>query len=154
MVNVEIITNKIKNMIKKIIIGTLVLSSLAFSSIVFAENVNPNITSNQATIIACVAPAVATREAAIQSAFGTFSTSMTSAFTKRSSDLATAWTLTDRMARDTAIKSAHLAFKNSSIEAKKTYNNARKATWQQFSTARKACKAPATGENIGVDAIQ
>ncbi len=139
-------------MIKKIIGGALVVSSLMVGMVAFAQNTNKG--ANQATMIACVAPAVATREAAIQSAFSTFSTSMSSAFTKRASDLATAWTLADKTARDTAIKSAHSVFKESSSTAKKTYNTARQSAWQQFSTARKACKAPATGENISVDAIQ
>ena len=139
-------------MIKKIIGGALVVSSLMVGMVAFAQNTNKG--ANQATMIACVAGAVATREAAIQSAFSAFSTSMTSAFTKRASDLATAWTLTDKTARDTAIKSAHATFKDSSSTAKKTYNTVRQAAWQQFSTARKACKAPATGENISADAIQ
>jgi hypothetical protein len=141
-------------MIKKIIGGALVISSLMFGLIALAETTNTNKGANQTTMIACVAPAVATREAAIQSVFSTFSTSMSSAFTKRASDLATAWTLTDRTARDTAIKSAHSVFKESSRTAKKTYNTARQSVWQQFSTARKACKAPATGENTSADAIQ
>ena len=141
-------------MIKKIIGSVLVVSSLMIGSLALAQTTNSNNGANQATMIACVAPAVATREAAIQSAFSTFSTSMTSAFTKRASDLATAWTLTDRVARDTAIKSAHATFKGSSSTAKKTYNTARQAAWQQFSAARKACKAPATGENVNMDAIQ
>ena len=139
-------------MIKKIIGGALVVSSLMVGMVAFAQNTNKG--ANQATMIACVAPAVATREAAIQSAFSTFSTSMTSAFTKRASDLATAWTLTDKIARDAAIRTAHSTFRDSSSTAKKTYNTGRQAAWQQFSTARKACKAPATGENISADAIQ
>lgn len=141
-------------MIKKIIGGVLVVSSLAFGLVAFAQNTNTKKGANQATIIACVAPAVATREASIQSAFSTFSASMTSAFTKRASDLATAWTLTDKTARDTAIKSAHATFKDSAIAAKKTYNTARQTAWQEFSIARKTCKAPATGENVSMDAIQ
>lgn len=141
-------------MIKKIIGGVLVVSSFAVGLVAFAQNTNINKGTNQATIIACVAPVVATREATIQSAFSTFSTSMSSAFSKRASDLATAWTLTDKIARDTAIKSAHSVFKDTSSTAKKTYNTARQGAWQQFSIARKACRAPATGENVSMDAIQ
>ena len=85
-------------MIKKIIGGALVFSSLMIGSVVLAQTTSTNKGANQTTMIACVAPAVATREAAIQSAFSTFSTSMSSAFTKRASDLATAWTLADKTA--------------------------------------------------------
>ncbi len=141
-------------MIKKIIGGALVVSSLMVGLVAFAQNTNTNNVANQTTMMACVASAVAVRESAIQSAFSAFSTSMSSAFTKRASDLATAWTLTDRTARNTAIKSAHSVFKESSSTAKRTYNTARQTAWQQFSTARKACKAPPTGENITVDIIQ
>jgi len=138
-------------MLKKIIGSVLVISALMVGLVAFAQNTPAG--ANQPTTLACVASAVAAREAAIQSAFGTFSTTMTSAFTKRASDLATAWTITDKTTRNTAIKIAHTTFRASKIEARKTYNTARQTAWQQFSAARKACKAPATGEDNSVDAL-
>ena len=151
---VEIIINKIKNsMIKKIIGGVLVFSSLMIGSVVFAQTTSTKQVANQATLIACVAPAVATREAAIQSAFSTFSTSMNSAFTKRAADLAAAWALTDKVTRNTAIKTADSLFRQSVITAKQTYNTARLTARQQFTTSRKACGAPAVVENTSADAI-
>lgn len=134
-------------------VGVLVFSSLMIGSVVFAQTTNTKQQANQATLIACVAPAVATREATIQSAFSVFSASMTSALTKRTSDLAAAWALTDKIARNTAIKTADSAFKVSASAAKQTYNAARLTSRQQFTTSRKACGAPAVVENTSADAI-
>ena len=53
-------------MIKKIIGSALVVSSLMIGSVVLAQTTaTTNKGANQATVIACVAPAVATRETAI-----------------------------------------------------------------------------------------
>ncbi len=136
-------------MLKNVITST-VLFLFAFVNISFAQDVT---TTSQTDNTNCVASAIAVRETAIQTAFTNFSSSMSSAFTKRASDLATGSVLTDRIARNSAIKNAGQSFRNSSISAKKTYNTARQSAWQQFSTARKSCKAPATGESVNMDLI-
>ena len=102
-------------------------------------------------MLTCAASAVASRETAIQSALSTFSGSMTSAFSARASALASAWTATDLKARNQAIKDAWSTFGKAKTAARKSYNTATNAAWSQFSTARKTCKAPSTGENAGVD---
>ena len=139
---------------KKIIILSLLIASFALSAVAFAETTKTVKTANQAVVLSCVSSAVATRESEIQTAFSSFSTTMTSAFSKRATDLLAAWTITDKTARNSAIKTATTNFKQTSSAAKKTYNTARQAAWSKFSAARVSCKAPSTGENPAIDSIQ
>lgn len=131
----------------------VIVSGMILSSTVFAATATTT-ASGRTEVVACVASAVSVRESAMQSAFTSFSGSMTAAFSKRAADLSSAWALTDKTARTNAIKAVGSAFKESSAASKKTYNAARVAAWNQFSTSRKACKAPATGENQDLDIIQ
>lgn len=140
--------------IKKIIILSLLIVSLTFGSVAFAETTKIDKTAVQVTMTNCVSSAVAIREAEIQTVFSNFSSTMTAAFTKRATDLAAAWALTEKTTRNNAIKVATTNFKQSANTAKQIYNSARTAAWGQFSASRIACKAPATGENSGVDVIQ
>jgi predicted negative regulator of RcsB-dependent stress response len=143
---------------KKILIATSIalLASVVLGGVAFADlTVNQaNTTStNSSMMLTCVATAVAKREAAIQSAFSTFSSSMTAAFQTRSTALAAAWAMTDKTARNSAIKAAWSTFNESAKMAKRTYNTDRLSTWNQFSTDRKTCHAPATGESASADSI-
>ena len=132
-------------MFKKIIVSVLIVSSLAVGLSVFAETEGNN--NNSAAMASCVAPAIAIRESAIQSAFSTFSTAMSGALTARASDLAAAWQATDKTSRNKAIKAAWSKFRTSSRTARQAHNTAVKSAWSAFERARKACKAPSTGES-------
>ncbi len=142
---------------KKIIItsSAVLLAFTLISGIALAQNTTaPTATTgNQAATLSCVASAVAKRESAIQAGFTALSSSWNLALTTRASDLAAAWAMTDKTARNTAIKDAWKKFTASKKAARKAYNDARKASWSQFSTDRKACKASNTGENSGGDAL-
>ena len=61
--------------------------------------------------------------------------------------------MTDKTTRKQAIKDAWKSFSDSKMTAKKTYNDARKAAWVQFTTDRKDCNTSNTGENAGGDAL-
>jgi hypothetical protein len=95
-------------------------------------SVNPN--------MLCVQTAVATREAAIGTAFTTFSTSMSSALSTRATALNTAWGMTDAKARRTARNEAWVNYKKASQAAKSTMKTSKKSAWTTFQTASKACK--------------
>lgn len=126
----------------KIAISSITLFSLIIGAVVLAANTFD---------INCVKTAVDKREVAIQSAFDAFSVSVKSALQIRQTELSAAWGITDKKERNTAIKNAWKKFRTNKKDIVKIFNNARKATWSQFNTERKACKAPSTGESQGND---
>ncbi len=144
---------------KKIIISTSValVACALLSGIVLAETqtngTQPAPTASQTSMLSCVATAVAKRESAIQSAFSTFSTSITAALQTRASELASAWSMSDKTARNKAIQDAWKKFSDSKKAARTTYNSAMRTAWNEFATDRKACKAPATGESQSTDSL-
>ncbi len=144
--------------IKKYMIGVGVIALIlgGAASLVLAENTGTTTSTagnNQTINLSCIASAVAKRESAIQSAFSAMSSSWSSALATRASDLSSAWAMTDKTARNSAVRAAWKKFQDSQKAAKKAYNDARKAAWSQFTTDRKACKVSTTGENSGVDAL-
>ena len=87
----------------------------------------------------CMATAATTRDTAIAAELQ----KVVTAIQKRGTDLAAAWAKTDAKERRTAIKAANEAFKGTW----KTFNASRKAAWEAYRKAAKACKA--TGEDVG-----
>lgn len=90
----------------------------------------------------CVQSAVATREAAIQKAFGAYSSSIALALTDRASALNTAWGITDGPERRATRKSAWEAYRSANQSARATMKSSKKAAWETFRTASKNCKVP------------
>ena len=129
----------------------IVLFSIAFLSLIAGGIVSAQTTNKPSFDINCVKTAVDKRETAIQSTLDAFYNSVKSAFQARKTALLTAWGITDAKQRQVAIKDAWKTFTTAYKTARKTFNTARAAAWKQFATDRKACKAPATGENQGSD---
>src|SRR5438132_474628 len=131
---------------KKIVAITsfAVLACMTMASVAFAADVTTNTTgttsSADTAMLACGATAVATREAAAQSAVTKLSTDWSAALQTRASDLTNAWKMTDRTAMKAAIKDAWKKYTMAQKAAKKTYNDARKAAWNKFSADWKMCR--------------
>lgn len=134
-------------MMKKIISGAIVAASLASALPAFATegamttSIN---TTSQATVIACIAPAVATREAAVAAAFATFSGAQSAALTARASALQAAWALTTNKEVRTAVNKAWTDYRTAHKAAVKAHTTAVNTAWSTFRTARKACKPGVT----------
>ncbi|MFM2423810.1 MAG: hypothetical protein RLZZ70_197 [Candidatus Parcubacteria bacterium] len=88
----------------------------------------------------CMATAVATREAAIGSAWKDFSADMTSALTKRTEAMVAAWNGSDTGSRE-ALKKAWATWRTDSKAAHTGLKADRKAAWDAFKkTAKDSCK--------------
>ena len=89
--------------------------------------------------IACVAAAVAAREAALATAASANAQALTSAYSARASALATAYTQTEREAIKKSVKSSWANFGAALRLAQRGWKNAQKTAWTQFKAAIKAC---------------
>jgi len=90
---------------------------------------------------ACVAAAVATREAALGSGIGANGTAISEAYAARATALASAYVSTTRpKAIKRSVKSAWDTFGAAQRLAKKSWQTSREAAWKQFRTDVKACK--------------
>lgn len=107
--------------------------------------------------IACIAPAVTTREAAIGSAFAAFSAAQTTALSTRAAALQAAWALTDLSSHNAAVKAAWSAYRTAHKTAVQTHNTATKAAWSTFRAAVLVCKPAKTVQvetQSGTDNVQ
>jgi hypothetical protein len=105
----------------------------------------------------CMATAVATREASIMTAWGTYSTSIVSSLTKRADALSDAWNASS--SKD-LVKSAWSTWKSDKKAADTALKNSRKTAWDTFTTtAKNTCKTtlpteekltPATSDSIAL----
>ncbi len=95
--------------------------------------------------IICVGSAVATREASLDAAEINLTSALNSAYSTRASALASAYALTtgSDVVR-AAVKVAWKAFSSSTQSARKSWNSARMTSWQAFTAAARACKAPSS----------
>ncbi|MEK7167297.1 MAG: hypothetical protein AAB732_02710 [Patescibacteria group bacterium] len=150
---------------KKILISTLFVFvfvfTIAFSAI--AEENTPTTNTINTTIapkksiapkkidLTCVKTAVEKRETAIIATVDVYATSIKSAFETRKTALLAAWGITDQKARNIAIKNAFAKNRVAKRTALRIYKKTRLTTWQNFTKARIACKAPATGEDMSTD---
>ncbi len=88
----------------------------------------------------CMATAVATREAAVSTAWTDFSADMTSALTKRSNAMVAAWNSTSTKGRDD-VKKAWTTWRSDRDAARTGLKADRKAAWEAFKkTAKDTCK--------------
>ncbi|OGG49687.1 hypothetical protein A2763_03335 [Candidatus Kaiserbacteria bacterium RIFCSPHIGHO2_01_FULL_54_36] len=106
--------------------------------------------------IACVAAAVAAREASLQAGISTNMQDVTAAYTTRASALASAYTQTGNDAIRKAVKSAWNSFNGAMRLAHKSWQKTQQSAWSGFKTALKACGSNASSiadsANASVDA--
>ena len=93
--------------------------------------------------VACVAAAVAAREAALGTAASANAQALTTAYSDRASALAAAYTQTGKDAIRKAVKNAWSHFGAALRLAHKSWKSAQQAAWSHFRTAVKACGAGA-----------
>lgn len=89
--------------------------------------------------IACIAAAVAAREAALGTAASANAQALTSAYSARASALASAYSQTGNDAIKKSVKSSWANFGAALRLAQKSWKGAQKMAWTQFKTAIKAC---------------
>ena len=133
-------------------LGLVALASvLTFSSLAHADNDNRrnewrhNRQNNTGTVLTgahldCVRTALTTREAGVRSAYSTLSTTLLAGLDTRAAALNTAWTLTDRTARKSAIDTAWSGWNSTAKSAREGFKKSRKSTWETFRNSVKACK--------------
>ena len=91
--------------------------------------------------LTCMQTAVDARETAVAAAFTGFNTDVQAALTARKAALHDAWGITDKAARNTAVKAAWSAWKSASKAAHAKLRTARKTAWTTFqTTAKSTCK--------------
>ena len=118
--------------------------------------VHATTTAGTSVNIACIAAAVAAREAILQTAIGTNGTDISAAYSARASALASAYVQTDTSAIRKAVKTAWTTFSAALRVAHKNWKTAQQGAWSQFKTALKACGGSATtvsdSANASIDA--
>lgn len=91
--------------------------------------------------VSCMQTAVGAREDALIDAFDAFNEDVSSALTARKTALNTAWGITDKAERQTAIKKAWTDWKSAKKSAHTELKNERKEAWATFkTTAKTSCK--------------
>lgn len=126
-----------------------VLTALFFLSVVPAIAQQQDAATAQR--LACMRTAVEKREDAIGAAWDKLSNAVKAAFGTRKSELLIAWGMTNRQARNVAIRQAWDKFRKSRKDARREHDVVVKAAWTQFVTERKACKELPTGEDLRLD---
>ena len=105
--------------------------------------------------VACIAAAVAAREAALGIAAGANAEALTSAYSARASALASAYSQTGNEAIKKSVKSSWANFGAALRLAQRGWKNAQKTAWTQFKTVIKACGPAAVSiadtANAGAD---
>lgn len=98
---------------------------------------------------ACMSAAVEKRDNSIIASVDTYATSVKTALQTRRDALKAAWLLTEKDARESAIKAAHKAFQGTWKKAADGVRKARKEAWSVFKNDAKACKLPVGAESSG-----
>lgn len=100
---------------------------------------NKQLTTLDASAVACIKSAVIKREDALIAGFDIYAASIKSARQLRKDALSVAWDKTVSSERRAAVKAADKAFSDSSRSARKTWNETRRGAWSTFTADRKAC---------------
>ena len=127
----------IKRIITSSILGTLLLSSIAFAQ--GTSTSTPGSTIRK-TNSACVLAATHKRNTSLKTAQEIFNKAISDARSARKSALEAANKLTDKTAKKAAVKAAQDAYKNTANTARDAFRNARKAAQDQFKVEQKACR--------------
>ena len=127
------------NVVMGVIMSALIAGTFSFLPM-YAEARSPQ--APKATVdLTCMQTAVGVREDAIAEGFKGFNDDVMAGLATRKSALNTAWGMTDKMARASAIKSAWTAWKTAKKSAHTDLKSARKSAWDTFkSTAKTSCK--------------
>lgn len=107
------------------------------------------------TAVACIKSAVIKREDALVVGFDVYASSIKSARVARKDALSLAWDKTVSSERRLAVKVADKTFAESTRNARKTWNTARRTAWKTFEADRRACNVSGVGAsdtgNSGTD---
>ncbi len=142
---------------KKFILTSALLSVLALSSVVFADDNKTSLRQSPSPkpVVngACMVSAVDKRDSAIISAVDAYSSAAKVALSVRRDALKAAWGKTNVRDVRLALRAAWDAYKNSAKKARSDLNGARKAAWSQFKTDSRVCKPSVNEEreNEGSD---
>jgi hypothetical protein len=88
----------------------------------------------------CIRTATIKRETALVSSFSAFSSGVVVAYNTRANALSTAWQLTDKTARKTAIDTAWKNWKSSTDTTRNMRKDSHKSAWDTFKNETKTCK--------------
>ncbi len=137
------------------VLGTLLFSPVSVGRAQVSIDLPPiNTNTNPPFDPACIQAAVEKRDTAIISALDTYSAAIKTALMTRKNALVTAWGITDKVARRAALKAAWKNYRDSVRTIRKTFRDAKHASWRQFTADRKACKVTPIAEDStgqGVD---
>lgn len=103
--------------------------------------------NSKAVDLECLAKATDTREIAISAAWLKYTEAIKSALETRRSSFQENYKITDRKERRKALNQTWKTFKNARISGRRTFEQERKAAWEQFNQDKKACRA--TSEDTG-----
>ena len=106
-------------------------------------------TTSESTVIGCVKPAIATREAALAAGWSTYADAKSAAYTARASALATAYTNAMFNTVKDDVKIAWATFRNTTKSARSTWSRTRGAAWKTFRAAAKTCRATSAVNDSG-----
>jgi hypothetical protein len=109
--------------------------------------------SESTAVIICMQNAVGTRDLAISTALDNYATAAKAAITARTTALKTAWAITAKKDRRTALLAAWTTYKKAVQTARSAFKTARQTAWTTFATSAKACKPTKTQDltNQAVD---
>ena len=99
----------------------------------------PKVQVSASINVACMQSAIVERDNAVIAAVNTYHTAVVSALTARRDAFSTAWAITDRTARKTALKTALETFRSARKSASETFHKAKESAWSEFAKDRKAC---------------
>lgn len=105
--------------------------------------------TNESAVIACVKPAIATREAALAAGWSAYADAKSAAYTARANALATAYTNATYSALRDDVKIAWATFRNTTKSARSTWSRTRGAAWKTFRAAAKTCRATSAVNDSG-----
>ncbi len=127
---------------KKIIITSLILSSILLSGVAFAETsgtVTPSTQTSTQTRKDCVLSAIDARDGALTQANATFKTAQASALKIKKDALIAVKSLKDKIAKKTAVKAANDAYKASVKQNRDALKIAIQSAKDAYKTAVTAC---------------
>jgi hypothetical protein len=128
---------------KKALAGFITSAILLALTPFYASIADAQVTLRSKTSVnlTCMQTAVDVREDAVADAFGDFNDDVETALAARKTALHDAWGLSDKTARNTAVKSAWTTWKAAKKSAHTDLKSARKAAWTTFkTTAKSSCK--------------
>lgn len=102
--------------------------------------------------LVCMQTAVEKRDNAIIAGLDTYYTNVKAALVARRDALKAAWGMTDRKARQEAIRKAWNDFKGTWKKERRALDIARKKAWKEFNKDKRACNGQGEGEDQGNDA--